>query len=290
MKLTNRLSLPQPLVNAVERDSYDRGLSDYTVTELIQPARARALIKRHWEEISEDVADRIWALCGQIGHLILERSAVEDYVERRFFATIAGKRISGRCDLITTGDRARLVDYKFTSLWSIREGAKPEWEAQCNMLVWLAARNDVIVESAQIVAILRDWSRPRALREPDYPQAGVAVIDVPLWGDARTEAYICDRIRAHEEAQIWLPECTDEERWKTPDRWRVIAPGHKRAARLCDSESEAHAWAQSRGGNFRIEHVPGEAKRCETYCLAYAFCDQAQKEKSSHERVHAEVS
>ena len=140
MKIENRLSLPAPLVAAITKDPYDSQGSDITVTALLKPPRAVALEREHRDEIVIDAADMLWALVGQIGHSILERAAVEGMVERRLFAEINGWKVSGQADLIPPD---LLIDYKFTTVWSCKNGLKPEWEQQLNALRWLAHRNGI---------------------------------------------------------------------------------------------------------------------------------------------------
>src|SRR6266480_3301089 len=87
--LTNSLSLPQPLVEAVRADDYDRGECDYTTTQLIRPVRINSLLQKHRDQICEDVSDRIWTLFGQAIHTVLERAKdgiVTDFItEERYF-------------------------------------------------------------------------------------------------------------------------------------------------------------------------------------------------------------
>src|SRR5262252_3843809 len=178
MKLTNNANLPSPLVKAISNDSYDRGQCDFTVTELLVPPRARALTQQHWDEIEEDASDLIWRLLGQIGHSILERAADPAYSEHRFFGKIAGKIVSGRADLHFDGGYYHLWDYKFTSVYTAKNGMRPEWEQQVNMLRWLAmnqskGRIKHHVDKGSICAIYRDWSKPKAAREQGYPQHDV---------------------------------------------------------------------------------------------------------------------
>jgi hypothetical protein len=75
--LTNRLGLPQAVVDAVANDPYTRGDSDISVTQLIQPPYQRKL--RQEVEIVEDASDKIWSMVGQIGHGILERAYPEAF-------------------------------------------------------------------------------------------------------------------------------------------------------------------------------------------------------------------
>jgi hypothetical protein len=284
---TNRENLPEPIVRAVTNDPYTKGKSDFSVTELLQPPRARALINKHRDEIVEDVADRLFALMGQIGHAILERAGGESLVERRFFAKVATFTISGQADLVITPEGSELIDYKFCSVWTMLNGVKPEWTQQVNILRYLAA-NDIgdvgkepiycDINKANIVAIFRDWSKPKAGREKDYPQSQVKVFPVELWPLEKTEEFICNRIAAHITAEKILPLCTDEERWRTQEKWAVMKEGRKSAVKLYDHKE--HAIISTRGeSKLYIQHRPGESKRCEFYCNAAPFCTQFQSEK-----------
>lgn len=99
MILTNRLGLPRSIENAVRNDKYTRGDADISVTGLISPARKRALETRHANEISEDVAERIWSLMGQIAHGILDRADDERSLkELRLYIERHGWTISGQFD------------------------------------------------------------------------------------------------------------------------------------------------------------------------------------------------
>ncbi len=278
--LSNKLGLPEPIVKAVTNDPYSSGKSDFTPSTLNQPPRALALIKANRDKITEDVSDKLWALCGQIGHTILERAGDPNIVERRFFAKVATFTVSAQADLIITGDTAELVDYKFCSIWTVKEGVKPEWTAQANIIRFLASEdeNPITINKANIIAIFRDWSKPKAQREKDYPQTQVQVLPVTLWSHEKTEQFILERIAAHVSAKHYLPLCTDEERWHTADKWAVLKKGNKRAHRLLDNEQQANAMAAQE--KMVVEFRPGESKRCENYCAAFPFCEQARAEKN----------
>ncbi len=279
-RLTNKLGLPSPIVKAVMNDPYDNRKSDFTPSILLNPPRATALIKAHRDEITEDVSDKLWALMGQIGHTILERAGDPSIVERRFFSKVATFLVSAQADLIVTGDTAELIDYKFCSVWTAKEGVKTEWTQQINIIRFLAANDctddPLNIDKANIIAIFRDWSKPKARREKDYPQSQVQVMPVELWPLEKTEAFICERIAAHLSAETSLPLCTDGERWRTPDKFAVIKKGNKRAHRLLDNEQQAYAMAAQE--KMVVEFRPGESKRCADYCKAFPFCTQAQSE------------
>lgn len=271
--ITNKAGLPLPLVEAVRRDPYNSQGSDMTVTGLLKPPRTVALERQHKDEIEEDAADRLWALIGQIGHLILERSGGLS-TELRLFSQVNGWKISGQMDLLSGNV---LVDYKITSVWSCKDGLKPEWEQQLNALHWLAWKNSIKVEKAQIVAIFRDWSKLEARRSADYPRHQVQVFDVPLWSTTRAQFWIEERVHLHQEAQSdELPECTPEERWEKPAKWAIHKEGRERAVKLHDTESGAKTHLATLDAKHRIEHRPGEQVRCQSYCNAMPFCSQAK--------------
>jgi hypothetical protein len=279
-QITNKQNLPEAIVRAVSNDSYTKGDSKYSVTQLIGPPRQAALLRRHREEIVEDAADRIWSLLGQVAHGILERADWKNALtEERLYANIDGITISGQLDrLILTPDEV-LSDYKVTSVWTLLDGVKPEWERQLNILAELLRLHSFAPSRLQVVAILRDWSKGRARREPNYPQQGVAVLDVPLWSQEKAQAYIRERIRLHEAAEVELPECTSEERWARPDVYAVHKGTNKRASKLCATESEAIEYAASvdpESKTYRVVHRPGASIRCADYCAVSEFCSQYQ--------------
>ncbi len=277
-RITNDAGLPEPLVAAVRNDTYNAQGSDITVTTLLKPPRAVALEKLHRDEIVEDASDRLWSLVGQIGHSILERAGKDMFAERRLFTKVRGWKVSGQVDLIPPDV---LIDYKFTTVWSCKEGLKPEWEQQLNLLHLLCVSNGIPIVKAQVVAIYRDWSKLEARRSPDYPRHQVQVFDVPLWSFADAEAWLEDRVQKHQAAQSALeknlPECAPGERWAKPSKWAIHKEGRERAVKLHDTEASAQEHLSTLDAKHRIEHRPGEQVRCQSYCSARPWCLLADK-------------
>lgn len=210
--VTNRLGLPAPMVRAVTNDPYDAGDSDISVSRLVSPPRKVALEHLHKDEMPpEDAADRIFALLGQISHLILERAADQSICEKRYFAEVLGWKVSGQVDLIP--EEQKIIDYKLTSIYAVKDGLKPEWLQQCNLLAFLCAKNGITITSGQIIVIFRDWFLSKARRDATYPQAQVQVLDVPIWPFGVQEAFMEGRVKAHQDARKILPQCTTEETW-----------------------------------------------------------------------------
>lgn len=272
--LTNKLGLPAPIVRAVSNDPYDRGRSDFTVTQLVGPPRLRVLRKRHAHEITEDAADRIYSLVGQSVHTILERAAMEGALaEKRLYMIVDGLTIGGQLDHYVFVD-GTLSDYKVTSIWA--DLNKPDWLMQLNFLALLLQENGHAVRKLEIAAIYRDWSKVRAKADPDYPQLPVALAPFPLWTQAEASDMLRQRIAVHLAAEVVLPDCTDEERWLRDAQWAVTKPGAKRASAVFPIKGMAEADAKNRGAAYIVEHRPGVNVRCESYCPAADWCEQWQ--------------
>lgn len=310
MILTNNLNLPEPIVKAIEGDPYDNG-GTLSVTTLLKPPQARALGKRHDEEMSEDAADRIWSLMGQIGHSIIERAAPrmdasEWITERRFYGEHFGEKVSGAADLVHVKS-GTVYDFKFTSVWAaldaLQPGGKSDWRYQLSVLAVLAREGrymesyedafglkcwrfidgpPIEIKRGKIVAVLRDWSKSKAARERDWPQQQVMSIDMNIMSHDETMAWLEQRIEAHKWAMDGgdIP-CTDDERWHRPGKWAVTKNGNKKAAKLADTDLELSGWiAMNRaklGTGYKIEQRAASYPRCENYCAAAAFCPQWQE-------------
>lgn len=281
-KLTNTKNYPDALARAMSNDSYNRGDSDFTVTQLLKPARLSALEERHAHEIQEDVEDGLYRLYGQLVHTLIERANQNDLVEKRFFAEFSGKKISAQVDNLELVGKV-LSDYKFTTAWGFKadKGPKPEFVAQLNVQLELMRRNGLDAEKLQIVGLLRDWQISQAKSDPNYPQTPVVVMPIPIWSREQTVAFITMRIAAHVDARTSLPECSAEERWAKPDTWAVIKKGQKRAINggVCLSEEIAQGVQERNPGTF-IQVRKGESVRCANYCAAAQFCTQFARENN----------
>jgi hypothetical protein len=286
MQITNKAGLPAPLVAAVTRHPRPRRPNTISVSELIQPPQIRALTQKHYEGLTEDAADRIWALLGTLMHAALEghAKALPNVIsEEELSMPVLGWTLIGHYDLSEsdTGelvlDDELLTDYKLTSVYAIKQaggkiGAKPEWEAQLNTYAHLIRRADRNLRGIQIVAIGRDWSRIKSIREYDYPKKQVQVFPVPLWEPDRAQAFIEERVRLHQEAEKgnW-PDCTPEERWAKPTIYALMKKGQKRAVKLFETPAAAEF---ARAKNQYVVIRPGESTRCEMYCAVAPHCPQ----------------
>jgi hypothetical protein len=194
--------------------------------------------------------------------------------------TFDGWRISGAIDLqIITGlDTVSIRDYKTTSAWAVMN-EKYEWEQQLNIYAWLVETVKLqIVDSVGIVAIIRDWSRRDAARNPDYPQSPVKEIPITLWPYQKREDFISERISKHSECEFHmetdeeLPPCTPEEMWEKPTTWALKKKGGVRAIKVYDTQEEAEAVLDPKV--HEIEVRLGSRTRCESFCPVNTYCQQ----------------
>ena len=291
--ITNKHSLPEALVLAVQNDDYDRGDAKWSVTDLINPPRLVILKRRHDDEIEEDVVDRIWALQGQVAHKIMERAGQDDaFVEERLFMEIDGVKISGATDLYPA--TMAVMDYKFTSVWTRIYGDRlKEWEKQLNLLALLWREHSYRVEHLYVILVYRDWRKGEALQKgKEYPPPAEKV-ELPLWDQPRQLFFARTQVRNLEIADKLfddnLPPCTPEEMWERPTTYAVMKEGRKSALRVLDSEPDAVEW-MAKNVSFDDHHKllthsivtrPGVRVRCESYCPAAPFCNQFKAYKAA---------
>jgi hypothetical protein len=282
MKLTNKYNLPQTFVNVLNRPTYTKGKAHLSATEIINSPRIVQLKKIHWDNLEEDVADKVWAIFGTAVHAVLELGKDDHHIiEQRLHANVDGWDISGAIDLQRVEDDGIIVaDYKTTGAWSVMND-KPEWEQQLNIYAWLVEKvKKVPVKKVEIIAIIRDWSRKDAEKKEGYPKAPIETINVPLWTFEQRENFIKERIQLHSNALFAaetsddLPECSPSEMWEKPAFWAVRKIGNKRATAVFDTEDKALAKIEELGKGYEIEFRPGERTRCANFCQVRDFCGQ----------------
>ena len=280
-KVTNRLGLPRPIVHAVQNDPYNPGTGQYTITQLLEPARAAELSKN--AEVVEDAADLLYSMQGQVMHLILERAGdelkEEGYiVEKRFYGvfSIPGFmfNVSAQVDLFDPISGI-VSDYKYTSVASSKYGLKEDHRLQLNFQAELLRRAGFKVEGAEVVLLLRDWSAERVYE--GYPKSPVLKQNVPLMTSEEIIAWTVGRIQAHESAKVELPLCTTSERWNRPT-FATMKPGAIKATRVFDDLASANAFIAAKApSDLVVVERPGVDVRCMRYCPARSVCSQAKE-------------
>lgn len=290
MPYTNKLNLPEVIVRAVQKNTYNKN-ANYSITELLTPPQITQLLQRHDAKIKRDVSDQIYALRGSAIHSILEMGAVPgDLCEERLYLhnlqehfdiekwNMTLPSVSGQIDYYDIPLQT-LWDWKEMSVWEVIYGIKPEREMQLNCYAALMRENGYNPQHLMLGVILRDWKKTEAARKPDYPQHQILTFEVPMWPHEQAMDFIKNRLRLHtvaaDRSDSSLPPCTAEERWATEDKWAVMKEGRKTAVRVYDDRELASDHAASESKCY-VEYRPGESKRCESYCDAAPFCHQFQ--------------
>ena len=272
MKITNNYGLPEAVYNFISEDRYNPGDSDYSVTTLLNPPQLVQLQRRHWNELEEDAMSRVWSVFGTAVHNLFEDHTKEGTAEERLYVEIDGVKVGGQMDHVKDGV---ITDYKVTSVYKVMKDTPKEWIEQQNIYALLQAERGTPVHKLQICAILRDWSRTKALQDRSYPQAPIQIIQLPLWPLEETQHFLEERVALHLTNSLVKDEallpCTEEEMWAQPTTYALMKPEGKRATKVCSSLEEA---AANLSGDLTIVERPGKRTRCQDYCPVKNFCSQ----------------
>ena len=268
MITTNMFNLPAPIVNAIgepRRPVENR----FSAGQISGPPYQRKLKERYWDDITEDVSDKLFMLLGSAIHYVLEKGTPDDALaEEKMVIPFEGSEIVGVTDLYHDGV---ISDYKTTSVFSFMLGAKKEWEIQLNLYAWMYRAQGFPTKKLRIVAILRDWQKGKTLSgDPDYPKIPFLEVSIPMWSTETVETYI----------RAWIADyrategpCSDYDRWQRPTTYAVMKNGNKRASRVLDTMTEATVWAtENMKGKFEIVERKGLYARCDGYCSVSKFC------------------
>ncbi len=270
MKITNKLNLPQALLNAVERNLREVIDGAYSATEILKSTREIILTRRHWNEIEQDVSDLIWQIFGTAVHKLASDNDDTGNAEIRMYANVDGITLSGQYDLYDI-DTFTLIDYKTASVWKVIYGDFDDWRKQGLIYAWLNLQNGVHVERVRFHAFLKDWSSSDAKYKADYPQLGVYTYEftVGALDMVEIDTYIREKISAIIKGE--LPLCTDAERWNSGTKYAAMKHGRKTAVKVSDNRADVEGL-----GDY-VEERLGVDRKCENYCLAAPYCTQYNK-------------
>ena len=176
MIITNKLNLPEPLVDMAQRD-YIFEPNEYRVTSLLKGIRETILERRHFNEIEQDVSDMIWLLFGTAVHNVLEshQEGEHEFKEERIKIPIGDYILSGQFDLYNAKTKT-ITDYKTCSIWKVIFGDYQDWRKQLLIYAYMLQHIGFPVEKAEVIALMKDHSKTQAKRKADYPKEPVKKI------------------------------------------------------------------------------------------------------------------
>lgn len=285
MKITNNKNLPKPFFMAITQKSYsgEGEKKDYSVTELLKPAKIVLLQQRHRDELTQDASDMIWSFLGEMAHLVMEKTLSADefkdnyLTENRYKITFQDRIISGGIDLYDKINK-EITDYKLTSAWTVKFGGREEWEQQLNIYAYILRKHGYEVNKLTICAIFRDWqSKMTGIK--DYPQTNVLPIDFRVWSDFEVECFMNDKIYKIEKYKDVpddeIPICSAEDRWAKDEFWGVFANNGGKCYKKGVTKIECEEWLESKAykNNCNIRKIEAESKRCQNYCQVKQFCN-----------------
>lgn len=209
------------------------------------------------------------------------------YFEQRGFREVdvngTTYTIGGKFDMVAEGI---VQDFKSTSVWSWIKGTKDDdYSRQGSIYRWL--HKDKIEEDyIRINFIFTDWQKSMVKTNPAYPQKRVEYKDIPLTSEKETESWIRSRLllieRYKDAPESEIPECTDEELWRSLPKFKFFSDPAKakdpnaRSTKNFDDLNEARKFQAEKGGKGVIVTVPGEPKAC-AYCPAFHACTQKDR-------------
>lgn len=261
MKITNKNNLPEVLVKIAEADLRKPKLDRISVTELGNSIKETVLYRRRYDELVEDVSEKVAALFGTAFHNLMEVNDNDDGIEGRVEFTFEnGITLSGRYDKL---DGSFLIDYKTTTAAFYMRQDFSDYRRQGLSYAWLLWKKGIYVSKLKFYMFLKDWQLLRAEVDENYPNGQVMVweYDVRSSDLQEIENYIVSRINEYKKyidvPDNELPEPTPEELWYSGTKYAVMKHGGKRALRVFDDEEEANIYLLNSGGDF-VEKRYGE--------------------------------
>jgi hypothetical protein len=277
MKITNKLDLPAGLMKAVSAEKHNAE-GCLSATTLIQGVKQIVLTERHWDELTDDVSDRIWAIFGSAVHSLLESEGENDFTEQRMDYKVGDITVTGRIDNYDMRNGV-IGDYKTASVNKVKFNGFTDWYTQGMIYAWLLAKNNFPVKRCRFIALLKDHSKTEASRDSQYPKDPVHVYEFPVtaMGLFKIGSFIKNKLNEYKRcaalADDAIPPCSPEERWDRPPKFAVMKNGLKRAVRLFDDRDAADRLAAEKGTGHYVESRQGESIRCQSYCLCCRFCN-----------------
>lgn len=275
MTITNKMNLPQSLVNAVSTERHNAP-GCVSATTLLQGAKQIVLSDRHWDELEDDASDRVWAVFGTAVHRLLEEANPNAFTEERFEWECGSKTVTGQVDLYDM-ERGEITDYKTASVWKVIYKSFDDWRLQGLIYAFLLRKSGLEVGRCRFVALLKDWSKAEAARSAGYPKSPTFVFEFAVTDELLDGIgdYIVKKVAQIEEAESLpddeIPECSERERWAKPSSYAVMKEGRKTAVKVCGSKEEAEAIAAGTDKGY-VQERKGKSGRCEGYCLCRNFC------------------
>lgn len=277
MKVTNKLNMPAAFVNAVSTARHNAA-GCFSATTLNKGAKEIILSDRHFDEITVDAADSVWAVWGTAVHALLESQPDNNFHEESFKVPVSNSYVTGQVDSYDM-ENGVINDWKTASVWKVQFNDFKDWRAQGLTYAWLLQQSGLDVKKCRFVALLKDHSKTKAKTDSSYPQSPVFIyeFDVTAADMEETAARILAKVQEIESAYKLdddaIEPCSAEERWADGEKWAVMKNGRKSAVKVFDNQLDADAMAGEMGNAYYVEHRPAISRKCGEYCNCKDFCN-----------------
>ncbi len=271
------MNLPAALVKAAKAERHNKP-GCVSATTLLKGVKEIVLIDRHWDELEDDVSNRIWLILGTAVHSIMESHGEGGFVEKHLeHDTGIGMTVTGQVDYYDE-EKGIVVDWKTCSATKVLTSHFDDWRMQGLVYAWLLAWNGFTVNKIQFVGMMKDWSRSRAMHDKGYPQSPVYVYEYDVVDEVieATDRFVMDKVAAIVAANGLgdddIPPCGESERWQSPTVYAVMKRGVARSKKNCTSREDAELRVELLGDGHYVEVRPGVARKCQGYCICRKHC------------------
>lgn len=283
MITTNKMNLPQSFVNFVSTARHNEP-GTLSATTLLKGDKEIILSDRHFDEMTQDASELVWASFGTAFHLLMEKQDDDSFKEEKFEVDVDGWKVTGRVDRYDMENEV-LEDWKTASVWKVMFQSFDDWKAQGLTYAWLMRQSGLNVKRCRFVAMLKDHSKTDAKRKADYPQAPVYIYDFPVTDKdlEETEQRIKAKIKSitdnYKLDDNLIMPCSKSERWADGEEYAVMKTGRKTAVKVFkekddpDAKKHAESYAEELGTSHYVEYRPAISRKCADYCPCKEFCN-----------------
>jgi hypothetical protein len=322
--LTNKHGVRLSMAVWLAEDTYDHSGDEnvISVTKLIRSVRSTILslrAKKEGLDAEEDIVDRIASKFGTAVHDSIEHAWVKNYkksllqmgvpqtaidkisvnptdefmaanhdhiavyMENRVKKAVGDFYVSGKYDFIGEGT---IEDFKTTSTYKLTAGTSDEeYKLQLSIYKWLNP-DKVTEDIGYIDFIFTDWSKLESIKKPEYPQAKVHSVPIPLMSYDDTDRWVKTRVNIIATSlslpQEALPLCDARELWQKESVWKYYKDPAKaldttnRSTRtFTGSNAQSDSMAHYEDMQFvgAVIEVVGTVAAC-NYCSGAPICTQ----------------
>jgi len=266
-------------VRAVDTERHNKTDKELSATTLLKGIKEIILTHRHWDELTDDAANRIWAIFGTAVHALLETEGKHEFTECDLTVPMPnGITVTGRIDNYNM-ETETITDYKTGSVWKVIMKDFDDWRMQGIIYAWLLVKNGFKVKRCRFIDLLKDHSKSKANFDSSYPQAPVHIFEYAITeaelkeGETYINERLVEYLKYKDKPDDEIPPCTDRERWASETKYAVMKTGNKRAVKVYDTTAEAQQKAAILGAGHYVETRPGVSKKCSEYCACCDFCN-----------------